>query len=52
MPEDGRTVSQESLKLRLPYFEEKLEEANCRDTVKERRPSSFDNGYISEVANV
>jgi hypothetical protein len=42
-------VSQENLKQRLAYFEERLEEAKRRNAAKEPHPRSFDAGYTTET---
>jgi hypothetical protein len=42
-------VSQENLKQRLAYFEERLEEAKRRNAAKEPHPRTFDAGYTTET---
>ncbi len=42
-------MSQENLKQRLAYFEERLEEAKRRNAAKEPHPRSFDAGYTTET---
>ena len=41
-------MSEENLKLRLVYFQEKLEEAKRRHAAKEPHPRNFDEGYTTE----
>ena len=42
-------MSQENLKQRLAYFEERLEEAKRRNAAKEPHPRTFDAGYTTET---
>jgi hypothetical protein len=42
-------VSQENLKQRLAYFEQRLEEARRRNAAKEPHPRTFDAGYTTEI---
>jgi hypothetical protein len=42
-------MSEENLKLRLLYFEKRLEEAKRKHAAKESPPRSFDQGYTKEI---
>ena len=42
-------MSEENLKLRLLYFEKRLEEAKRKHASKEPPPRSFDHGYTKEI---
>jgi hypothetical protein len=42
-------MSEENLKLRLVYFEQRLEEAKRKHAAKEPHPRSFDQGYTKEI---
>jgi hypothetical protein len=42
-------MSEENLKLRLVYFEQRLEEAKRKYAAKEPHPRSFDQGYTKEI---
>ncbi len=42
-------MSEENLKLRLLYFEKRLEEAKRKHAAKEPSPRSFDPGYTKEI---
>jgi hypothetical protein len=42
-------MSEENLKQRLAYFEQRLEEAKRRHSAKEPHPRSFDAGYTTET---
>ena len=42
-------MNEENLKLRLVYFEQRLEEAKRKHAVKEPHPRSFDQGYTKEI---
>jgi hypothetical protein len=42
-------MSEEDLKLRLVYFEQRLEEAKRKHAAKEPHPRSFDQGYTKEI---
>jgi hypothetical protein len=42
-------MSKENLKLRLLYFEKRLEEAKRKHAAKESPPRSFDQGYKKEI---
>ena len=42
-------MSEENLKLRLLYFEKRLEEAKRKHAAKEPPPRSFDQGYTKEI---
>jgi len=42
-------MSVENLKLRLVYFEQRLEEAKRRHVAKEPHPRNFDQGYTKEI---
>ena len=42
-------MSKENLKLRLLYFEKRLEEAKRKQAAKMPPPRSFDQGYTKEI---
>jgi hypothetical protein len=42
-------VSNANLKMRLEYFERRLEEAMRRSAAKEPHPRDFDSGYTTET---
>jgi hypothetical protein len=42
-------VSEKDLKLRLLYFEERLQEAKRKYAAKEPHPRNFDAGYTTEI---
>jgi hypothetical protein len=42
-------VSQENLKQRLAYFEQRLEEAKRNNAAKLPHPRTFDAGYTTEI---
>jgi hypothetical protein len=42
-------MSEENLKQRLAYFQQRLEEAKRRHSAKEPHPRSFDAGYTTET---
>jgi hypothetical protein len=42
-------VSEENLKQRLAYFEERLEEAKRKNAAKEPHPRTFDAGYTTDI---
>jgi hypothetical protein len=42
-------MSEENLRQRLAYFQERLEEAKRRHSAKEPHPRSFDAGYTTET---
>ena len=44
-----KDMNEENLKLRLVYFEQRLEEAKRKHAAKEPHPRSFDQGYTKEI---
>jgi hypothetical protein len=42
-------MSQEDLKQRLGYFEQRLEEARRKNAAKEPHPRTFDAGYTTDI---
>ncbi|HEX3969225.1 MAG TPA: hypothetical protein VHW70_14760 [Edaphobacter sp.] len=42
-------MSQENLKQRLAYFEERLEEAKRKNAAREPHPRTFDAGYTTDT---
>jgi hypothetical protein len=42
-------MSEENLRQRLAYFEQRLEEAKRRHSAKEPHPRTFDAGYTTET---
>ena len=42
-------MSEENLKQRLAYFEQRLEEAKRRHSAKEPHPRTFDAGYTTDT---
>src|SRR6202021_58852 len=44
-----KNMNEENLKLRLVYFEQRLEEAKRKHAAKEPHPRSFDQGYTKEI---
>ncbi|MBB5317061.1 hypothetical protein [Tunturibacter empetritectus] len=42
-------MSEENLKQRLAYFQQRLEEAKRRHSAKEPHPRTFDAGYTTET---
>lgn len=47
--EKSQIVSQENLKQRLAYFEERLEEAKRKNAAREPHPRTFDAGYTTDT---
>src|SRR5271154_1421360 len=45
----GTGMSEENLKQRLAYFQQRLEEAKRRHSAKEPHPRTFDAGYTTET---
>jgi len=45
----GAGMSEENLKQRLAYFEQRLEEAKRRHSAKEPHPRTFDAGYTTDT---
>src|ERR1700761_3473536 len=45
----GTGMSEENLRQRLAYFQQRLEEAKRRHSAKEPHPRSFDAGYTTET---
>jgi hypothetical protein len=48
MTMSNNMTSEDNLRQRLAYFEERLELAKSRRDAKETRPRSFDEGYTTE----